>query len=460
MKFISFFSALVCTVATALSATATPAPTTVAPLNLEKAIQFPVERYSLPNGMIVLLHPDASLPAVSVQTWFRVGSKDEMVGRTGLAHFFEHMMFKGTAKYPMDTWGKYLNSKGAETNAFTSGDYTGYYINAPSEQLGLILDIESDRMRNLLLDEKQVMSEREVVKEERRMRYEDNIEGGIHEKMSELMFTKLPYRWLTIGHMADLNAASMEDLRAFYKRYYSPNNAVMVVAGSFDTQELKRTIEKTHGKLQKETITRPEVVQDEPQTKERRATIEREAQSATLAIGYRLPEMQHNDHYALDLLSNMLGSGQSSRLHKRLVRKLETATGAGTYSWGQILAGRFMAQVSLKPKQDVEKTIQVVEQEIARMRTETVSQKELDKARTLFMKDYVDGLKRLAGRARMLASYEILYGDYTRIFSDLKKYQEITPADIKRVANTYLKPEQRNIVVVNPKKAAAAGGAM
>ncbi len=419
--------------------------------NLEKAIQIPVEKYTLANGLVVMLHPDPSLPAVSVQTWFRVGSKDEQVGLTGLAHFFEHMMFKGTAKYPMDTWGKYLNGKGAETNAFTSGDYTGYYINAPNENLPLILDIEADRMRNLLLDPKQVTSEREVVKEERRMRYEDNIEGGIHEKMSELMFTKLPYRWLTIGHMADLNAATMDDLKAFYKSFYSPNNAVLVVAGSFDTAQVKKWIEKSHGKLPREEIKRPPVTQDEPQTKERRAVIEREAQAPTIAIGYKLPEMNHIDHYALDLLSNMLGTGQSSRLHKRLVRKAETAMAAGTYSWGQILAGRFVAQVSLKPNQDIEKTIQVVEEEIKRMRTVTVTQKELQKARTLFMKDYVDGLKRLAGRARMLASYEILYGDHTRLFTDLKKYQEVTPADIQRVAKLYLKPEQRNIVIVHPK---------
>lgn len=421
------------------------------PTNLEKAIQFPVEKYTLPNGLIVILHPDQSLPAVSVQTWFRVGSKDEQVGRTGLAHFFEHMMFKGTKKYPMDTWGKFLNGKGAETNAFTSGDYTGYYINAPSENLGLILDIESDRMRNLLLDIKQVASEREVVKEERRMRYEDNIEGGIHEKMSELMFTNLPYRWLTIGHMADLNAATMNDLKAFYKSFYSPNNAVLVVAGAFEPAQAKKMIEKSHGKLPREEIQRPTYKQDEAQTQERRAVIEREAQAPTVAIGYRLPEMNHPDHYALDLLSNMLGTGQSSRLYKRLVRKAEVAMSAGTYSWGQTLAGRFVAQVNLKPKQNVDKTIRILEDEIQRMRNQTVTQKELDKARNLFMKDYVDSLKRLAGRARMLASYEILLGDHTRVFTDLKKYQEVTPADIQRVAKLYLQPEQRNIVIVNPK---------
>lgn len=447
-----------------LSLVAAPyiAAASVSPDALEKAIQFPVEKYQLKNGLTVIIHPDASLPAVSVQTWFRVGSKDEAIGRTGLAHFFEHMMFKGTKKYPMDTWGKYLNGKGAETNAFTSGDYTGYYVNAPSENLALILDIEADRMRNLLLDEKQVMSEREVVKEERRMRYEDNIEGGIHEKMNEIMFSKLPYHWLTIGYMADLNAASMDDLRAFYKRFYSPNNAVLVVAGAFDPTQVKKMIEKSHGGLPREEILRLQITQDEPQTKEVRAVIDREAQAATVAIGYRLPDMQNPDHYALDLLSNMLGTGQSSRLYKKMVRKTETALSAGSYSWGQTLAGQFVAQVNLKPKQDVEKAIRNMEEEISSMRSQLVTQKELDKARTLFMKDYVDGLKRLAGRARSLASYEVLFGDYQRIFTDLKKYQEVTPEDIKRVANLYLKPNQRNIVIVNPKKTATktAGGAL
>jgi zinc protease len=439
----------------ALSPLAAPA---AVPPNLEQAVKLNVEKYQLPNGMTVLLHPDSSIPAVSVHTWFRVGSKDELPGRSGLAHFFEHMMFKGTKRYGIDTWGKYLNGKGAETNAFTSNDYTGYFVNVPSEQLNLVLDIESDRMRNLLVDPKLVASEREVVKEERRMRYDDNIEGGIHEKMAALMYTQLPYKWLPIGSMDDLNAASMDDLRKFYKTYYSPNNAVLVIAGSFDAAATKAMIEKSYGRLPKEEIVRPRITPEPPQTAERRATIEREAQAPTVAIGYPLPDVKHPDHYALDLLSNLLGAGQSSRLYKQLVYKSEVALNAGCYSWGQHLGGRFAVQVGLKPGQAPDNILEMVEKEIAFLRNNTVSQRELNKARNMLMKEYVESLKKISGRARLLANYEVLFGDYNRIFSDLKEYQKITPADIKRVATLYLQPKSRNIIVVSPKKAAPAAG--
>ncbi len=428
----------------------------VTPQELEKAIQFPVEKYQLKNGLTVLLHPDSSIPAVSVQQWFRVGSKDEFPGRTGLAHFFEHMMFKGTKKFDKDTWGKFLNSKGAEMNAFTSNDYTGYYINAPSESLDLLLQIESDRMRNLNLDPKDVNSEREVVKEERRMRYDDSIEGGIREKMMEMMFTTLPYHWLPIGSMVDLNAASMEDLHKFYKTFYSPGNAVLVVAGSFRPEQAKKIIEKYYAGIAKEEIVRPVIVPEVAQTKERRASIDREAQAPTVVVGYRLPDASSNDHFALDLLSILLGQGESSRLHKQLVYKSEIALGAYASSWGQALAGQFDVGASLKPKADPEKALTLMEEQVRTMREKLVSQKELDKARNIFMKQYVDGLKRVSGRAHSLANYEIVYGDYTRIFSDLKEYQKVTPEDLRRVAKAYLQPNQRNIVIVHPRKPGGA----
>ncbi|MGZ3722841.1 MAG: M16 family metallopeptidase [Bdellovibrionales bacterium] len=424
----------------------------VTPQELEKAIQFPVEKYQLKNGLTVLLHPDSSIPSVSIQQWFRVGSKDEVVGRTGLAHFFEHMMFKGTKKFGKDTWGKFLNGKGAETNAFTSDDYTGYYINAPSENLELLMKIESDRMRNLLLDPKEVNSEREVVKEERRMRYDDNIEGGIREKMNDIMFTNLPYHWLPIGSMEDLNKASMEDLHKFYKTYYSPNNAVLVLAGAFKVEDAKKLVEEYYGGLPKEEIQRPVIKAEEPQTKEHRAVIEREAQTPTVAVGYRLPDLNSPDNYALDLLSIVLGQGESSRLWKQLVYKKEMALNVYAASWNQVLAGQFSLGASLKPKSDPEKALSLMEEQVKMVRDKTVSQKELDKARNLFMKEYVDGLKRISGRAHRLASYEILYGDYKRIFSDLQKYQEVTVEDLHRVAKLYLQPGQRNIVIVHPKK--------
>lgn len=421
--------------------------------DLEKAIQLKVEKYELKNGLVVLLHPDPSIPAVSVNHWYRVGSKDEWPGRTGLAHFFEHMMFKGTKKYPKDTWGKFLNGKGADMNASTSTDYTNYYINAPAEQLELLLDIESDRMRNLLLDPKDVNSEREVVKEERRMRYEDNIEGGIREKMSGLMFKSLPYKWLPIGSMDDLNAATMDDFRKFYKSFYSPNNAVLVIAGAFDSAKAKALIEKYYANIPREEIKRPEVTPETAQTQARREVIDREAQAPTVAIGYRTPDLKHPDQYALDLLSIVLGQGESSRLHKQLVRADEIALSSYAGAWGQTYAGQFNVSVGLKPGVSPERALTSIETQVKRLRDGKISQKELDKSRNLFLKDYVDGMKRVAGRARMLASYETLIGDYTRVFDDLKEYQKVTVADIQRVAKLYLKPEQRNTVIVLPRKA-------
>lgn len=428
----------------------------ITPEQLESAIQFKVEKYELKNGLTVLLHTDSTIPSVSVHQWFRVGSKDEIPGRTGLAHFFEHMMFKGTKKYDKETWSKFLSGKGADMNAFTSTDYTGYYINLPSEHLELALDIESDRMRGLLLAEKDVVSEREVVKEERRMRYEDNIDGGIREKMSSLMFSKLPYRWLPIGSMDDLNAATMADMTSFYKTFYSPNNAVLVVAGAFNPEQAKSWIEKYYGKIPREEIKRPTIEQEPEQTKETRAVIEREAQAPTVSVAYRLPDLKHRDHYALDLLAILLGQGESSRLHRSLVYKKELALSAYSSSWGQTLAGQFGLFSSIKPKVSPDNVLALMEAEVAAIRNKKITQKELDKARNLFFKDYVDGLKRVSGRARLLANYEILLGDYSRIFSDLKEYQKVTIDDIQRVAKLYLKPTSRNIVIVLPRKGGRA----
>lgn len=429
-----------------------PAAADVSSDQVEKAVQFPVEKYELQNGLTVILVPDSTIPEVSVQTWYRVGSKDEKVGRTGLAHFFEHMMFKGTPKFPKETFNNFLNSKGADKNAFTSFDYTGYYITAPSEHLELLFQIESDRMRNLNLDPKEVTSEREVVKEERRVRFDDNITGGIHERMASLMFQKLPYRWLMIGSMDDLNAASMDDLRAFYKQFYSPNNAVLVVVGAYDTAQAKRWIETYYASLPREKIVRPEITQEPEQKAARRAVIHREAQAPTVAIGYRLPPMNHPDYYALDLLSLALGQGDSSRLHEQLVYKKEMATSASAYAGARVLAGDFDIFVGLKPKMDPEAAIKTVEKIVQELRTKPISQKELDKARNMLMKDYVDELKRISGRAHILAYYQAVYGDYTKVFTDLKKYQAVTIQDVQRVAKKYLAPEKRNIVIVMPRK--------
>lgn len=423
------------------------------PEALEKAIQFPVEKYKLKNGLTVLLSPDTTIPSVSVHTWFRVGSKDEIVGRTGLAHFFEHMMFKGTSRYGKDTFSKFLKGKGADTNAFTSSDYTGYYINAPSEHLALLLDIEGDRMRNLVLDPKDIQSEREVVKEERRVRTENSIPGSMREKMMGLMYQSSPYRWPVIGYMTDLNAASMSDMHSFYRTYYSPNNAVLVIVGNFNASEAKALIEKTHGALPMEEIKRPPSKPEPEQKKERRVVIDREAQAPSFNIVYHTPDASHKDQFALDLIAIILGKGESSRLHRQLVYKNQVALSAQAYTYQKTLSSEFGIDVDLKPTAHLEKSILTVEYEVKRLREAPISQKELSKARNIAMKSYVDALKSISGRAYALASSEIMHNDYRQIFTDLAEYQKVKVSDIERVASKYLNPNQRNIVIVNPKKA-------
>jgi predicted Zn-dependent peptidase len=227
---------------------------------------------------------------------------------------------------------------------------------------------------------------------------------------------------------------------------------VLVIAGQFDVENTKKLIDKYYAGLPREEIKRPVITQEVPQTKARKAVIEREAQSPTVAIGYRLPDIKSHDHYALDLLSIVLGQGQSSRLYKKLIYENELGLNAYASSWGQTLAGQFSVYVTLKPRINPNMVADMIEREVRLLRDKPVSQKELDKARNIFLKDYVDGLKKVSGRARTLASYETLLNDYRRIFSDLKEYAAVTPQDVQKVAQLYLKPESRNTVIVLPRK--------
>ena len=221
--------------------------------SLVKKINFPVEKIKLKNGMTVLLHQDRSIPMISFHQWYRVGSRHEKPGRTGLAHFFEHLMFKGTKKISRDQLEVLIQANGGSNNAFTSRDYTGYYVDFPSGQLELAMQIESDRMRNLIFDMAAIQSEREVVKEERRMRVEDSVDGSIMEATYSTVFKAHPYRWPVIGYMADLNAATIEDLKEFYRAYYAPNNTVLVVAGDFELSKAKSLVNKYYGSIKSET---------------------------------------------------------------------------------------------------------------------------------------------------------------------------------------------------------------
>jgi zinc protease len=418
-----------------------------------KALEFKIEKFVLANGLTVIVHEDSSIPLLSYQQWFRVGSAHEQVGRTGFAHFFEHLVFKGTNKYPGDVYESLLQKNGGDNNAFTTRDYTGYYTNLPSDKLELIIDIESDRMRNLLFDQKEIDSEREVVKEERRMRYENSIFGSLYLGLVNTMYKTGPYSWPTIGSMKDLNAAKLTEFKSFYDQYYVPNNAVVVIAGDVKKSQVKSLIEKYYGQIPARDLPEFKPVAEAEQRAPRQLKIYKDVQAETIAIGYPTPNVFSDDTYALEFLSMALGGGASSRLYKNIVYKNQLATSVSASLDSKKLAGDLSIFISMKPGQTSSRSIQLVMTEIQRMQNELLTEAELAKLRNMVKLWYLNGLKTVSSRANQLAEAETVFGDYNRVFTNIDKYNSVTAEDIRRVAQKYMLSEKRTLVVIAPKAA-------
>lgn len=413
-------------------------------------ISFKVEKYKLPNGLTVLLYEEHTTPIISFHTWFRVGSKNERPGTTGIAHLFEHMMFKGAKRYSGDQFENILQMNGASNNAFTTHDYTGYYENLPSSKLELVMDVESDRMENLQVSDDFLKSEREVVKEERRMRVDNSPIGVLQEVLFGAAFKANSYHWPVIGYMPDLDNIDLKVARDFNRTYYAPNNAVIVIAGDFSSPVAKKLIEKYYGKLKSQVIPTFAPV-DEPEQKIARVEVVGKAiQNITVAVGYVVPKAGSRESYALDLLANIMGHGTSSRLFKRLVYKDQVATSVSVDNYTLQQAGLFEIYVSLKPHLDSHKASTAVIAEMWRPRNLVVTPEELEIAKKQVMKSYVDGLKTIFGKAQALAMNEILFDDYTQLFTDLKKYQAVTAEEIRIAANKYLTPQRSIVAVIKP----------
>lgn len=426
------------------------------PLSSPFEIKIDVQKFKLNNGLVVLMTRDPSAPLLSYHQWFRVGSRHEQAGRTGLAHFFEHLMFKGTTKYPPGKFDKIIQSNGGANNAFTSRDYTGYYVDLPGDKLELVMDIESDRMRNLVLEQKSIASEREVVKEERRSRVDDDVMGTLWEQIFLTVYKVHPYKEPVLGSMKDLEASTIEDLRSFYNAYYAPNNAVVVVSGNIEYDKTKALIEKYYGSIAAQNLPIEEIPPEPLQTAERTQNIVKDVQSETLAIVYRTPALKHADTPALDLLANVLGNGSSSRLHKRLVYNEQTSSSASSWTYGQRDSSLFALTVSMKPGVSSARALSSVNNETQRIKSELVTDSELAKAKNQLMLSFISQLKTASGKAYALASAEVLYDDYTYMFEELLRYEKITKEDLKRVAGAYLNPQNRSVVKVVPRKTRGA----
>lgn len=431
-----------------------PQPSSTKPIN-DLNIEFPVEKYVLENGLTVLLAPDRSIPMVSYHTWYKVGSRDESPGVTGAAHMLEHMMFKGAKKYSGKDFDRILHENGITNNAFTSWDYTGFYQNLPSNKLELMMDMEVDRMRFLQIDPKDLLSEQQVVAEERRWRVDNNPQGLMREVLFGELYKVHPYTWPVIGTMADIQAYTSEKLRYFYDEYYVPNNAVLVLSGDFQVESTKKLIQKYYGKLKVRPKKEKTFPIEPPRTQSTLRIVEKQIQAPSLAIGLQGLKAGDSEAYALDLLAAILGDGQSSRLYKRLVLDGNQTSSVGSFSLANKDPGSFLVSAQLKPGAHLNAVEKAILAEFDRIKKSRVSAQELQRAKSKVLADYVNNLTTIDGKAQALALNEIIFGDYKRLFTDLQRYEKVTIEDIQKVAQKYLHSQNRVTVHLVPQKARA-----
>jgi zinc protease len=420
---------------------------TASPIN---ARTFPVERHVLDNGLVVLLRQDRSVPAATFWQWYKVGSRNEGPGTTGLAHFFEHMMFNGSTNVPPKEYDRIIESNGGTSNAFTSRDMTAYFEDIASDRLPVLFRLDSDRMAGLTLDPEVLKSEIEVVKEERRLRVDNSIFGMLNEQLYASAFNASPYQWPVIGWMNDLETVGRDDLVAFYRTYYAPNNCILVLTGDFDAPTALRQIREAFGPIPPQPQPKPPVNSEPAQRGERRAKVHYPAQQVTLMGGYKAPSVSDPDHYVLDVLSSILGEGESSRLHRALVYDAQVALAAGSYYQTSLEPTLFEFYVMMKPGETAERGIELLDGVFEKLRAEGPTARELEKAKNLLEANFVKQLKTNNGAGQTLGFFEHIYGDFRQMYSVVDRYRAVTLEDCRRVAQKYFVPTQRTIVEIVP----------
>jgi predicted Zn-dependent peptidase len=415
------------------------------PVDLQRVVEA-----ALPNGLRVRLLPERTSPTISYYSVFQVGSRNERVGLTGISHLFEHMMFNGAARYGPKQFDRVLESQGGHSNAYTSNDLTVFYEDFTSEALETVVDLESDRMRSLRIDDDALAQEREVVKEERRLRTDNSIFGLMEEQLEALVFLSHPYRWPIIGWMEDIERISRADCEAFFRTYYAPSNAAVYAVGDLDPDTTLALIERQYADIPAGPAPAPVPAGEPPQRGERRAAIRFPAQAPALLVGWRGPPGRSADASALDILQVCLTVGEASRLRRRLVQQEERAVSV-TISWGwRIDPGIFFAFVELPPGGDVGKVERILYEELEKVARRGITAGELARARALLRSAVLHELSTHHGVAHALAQAEALVGDWREAGRALEHYDAVGPKDVKRVAAEYLDPVRRSVVVLEP----------
>ena len=426
-------------------------------------LRLPFEKYALQNGMEVVLHEDRRTPVVALNLWYHVGSKDEAPGKNGFAHLFEHLMFQGSRNVGEDQFFKYLEDAGAsDRNGTTSYDRTNYFETVPANQLALGLWLESDRM-GFLLDHANVEtfdSQREVVKNERRQNYENAPYGLVRQFIRESIFPEShPYHLQPIGTPADLDAASIDDVRAFFRRYYVPNNATLVLAGDFDRARARTLVEKYFASLPRGADAKP-VTLPMPVTlsKETRLEVEADVELARVLMSWPTPPRLKPGDRELDFLGLVLSSGKSSRLYKKLVYELQIAQDVSAVQESGQLASTFEITVTLRKGKDPKQALAIIDQELAKLRTAPPSQVEVERARARLLSNLIFGMERVTSRANAFNEYNQITGDPGYFERDVTEHQRIQPKDVSAAAAQWLSATGRVVTLVTPTPGAPRAG--
>jgi len=412
-----------------------------------------IQSHTLGNGLRVLMVEDHATPVINLQMWYHVGSKDERPGRTGFAHLFEHLMFKGSAHVGPDEHSRIIEALGGFDNAYTSFDVTVFWETFPSNYLERVLWLEADRLGSLNVDEANFASEREVVKEERRVRYENAPYGLAAEDLYAAAFTVHPYRHLPIGSMEDLNKAAVADVQDFFRTYYRPENATMVIVGDFTPAEAVRWTEKYFGGIPRGVPPVPRVTLEEPRQDQERRLAKSYGSNSPLpavVIGYRMPGICQPDYYPLMLTSNILSQGESSRLYRKLVYEERIALQALGFPLFTEDSNLFWALAIMNQGHIAAEGEKAINAELDKMKNEPVNPSELEKAKNQVIADFILGRRTAEQKASPIGSAAALCNAPERVNTDLDRYRAVTAADIQRVTREYLVPERRTVLIVEP----------
>ena len=421
-----------------------------------QTLRVPYQTFTLANGLQVIVHEDHSVPIVTVNTWYHVGSSDERPGRTGFAHLFEHLMFMGSEHVPTGEFDRLLEAAGADNNASTSEDRTNFYEDGPSNSLALMLWLDSDRMGYLLpeLTPDKVNIQRGVVENERRQSYENRPYGLAQENiLSRLYPPTHPYSWPVIGSMTDLNAATIEDVRDFHQHYYMPNNAAMVVAGDVTLPEVRRLLEQDFGGIARGPVVERREAPPVSLAATVFGTLEDHVQLPRVYDAWHTVKAFAPDDAALDALSDVLAGGRSSRLYKRLVYDLQIATDVVAFQDGGRIDGKFEIYATARPGHDLSEIQRVIDEELQRMADAGPTAREVERVQHQAEASFLDQMERIGsfgGVADELNYYNYFVGSPDYFQQDLNRYRALTPADLQRVARDYLVQPHRVVLSVVP----------